>query len=68
MGESGTETGHAAARAMLDIFASAGATGFDVTWTTADGKPQRYEEGISLAELPAECLTCWTARPPSSAT
>jgi hypothetical protein len=36
---------------MLDAFASVGAVRFDVTWTTAQGKPRRYDEGVSLADL-----------------
>ena len=34
MTESGDQNGHTTAEAMLDIFASVGATRFDVTWTT----------------------------------
>jgi hypothetical protein len=33
----GSDNGHAAALAMLDAFASVGATHFDLTWTTAAG-------------------------------
>ena len=51
MGESGTENGHAAARAMLDIFASAGATRFDLTWTTCAGDKDAFRRDVSLSDL-----------------
>lgn len=51
MGEDSGSTAHSAARAMLDAFASVGAVRFDVTWTTAQGKPRRFDEGVSLADL-----------------
>ena len=59
-----TETGHAAARAMLDSFASVGATGFDVTWTTAPDRRNRFAASVSLAELaaPAHMLDAAAAR------
>lgn len=41
MGEDTDSTPHAAARAMLDTFASVGATRFGVTWTTSAGDPRR---------------------------
>ena len=37
MGEDSANTGHTEARAMIDTFASVGATHFDVTWTNAAG-------------------------------
>src|SRR6185436_228076 len=49
--EDGTNTAHSAARAMLDIFASVGATRFDVTWTTRNGQPRRFREAVRLADL-----------------
>jgi hypothetical protein len=51
MTEDGTTAGHSEARAMLDVFASVGATHFDVTWTNSAGDPRRYDEGVSVAEL-----------------
>ena len=36
---------------MLQAFASVGAGRFDVTWTTAQGQPRRYEEAVRLADL-----------------
>jgi hypothetical protein len=51
MAEDSANTAHSAARAMLDAFASVGATSFDVTWTTTQGKPRRFDEGVSLADL-----------------
>lgn len=41
MGETGTDTPLAAARRMLDIFASVGAQRFHVTWTNSAGHPRR---------------------------
>jgi hypothetical protein len=49
--EDGTNTAHDAARAMLDSFASVGATRFDVTWTNNAGQPKRFREGVRLADL-----------------
>jgi hypothetical protein len=51
MGESGTDNGHAAARAMLDIFASVGAARFDLTWTNRAGDKEYFRRGMSLAAL-----------------
>src|ERR1700730_1009830 len=51
MREDSDNTPHTAARAMLDAFASVGATRFDVTWTTSAGDPRRYDEGVSLVDL-----------------
>jgi hypothetical protein len=39
------------ARAMLEAFASVGATRFDVTWTNSAGDKQRFRGGRSLADL-----------------
>ena len=36
---------------MLDIFASVGATGFNVTWTNLQDQPRRSRKGISVAEI-----------------
>jgi hypothetical protein len=41
MGETGTDTPLAAARRMLDIFASVGAERFHVTWTDSAAHPRR---------------------------
>lgn len=41
MGETATDTPLAAARRMLDIFASVGAERFHVTWTNSGGSPRR---------------------------
>jgi RepB DNA-primase from phage plasmid len=41
MGETGANTPLAAARRMLDIFASVGAERFHVTWTNSAGQPRR---------------------------
>ena len=51
MGEGGANTGHSEARAMLDAFASVGATRFDVTWTNAAGDKERFRRDVSLADL-----------------
>ena len=42
---------HVEARRMLDLRASVGAAGVDVTWTTAAGLPRRYDENVSLADF-----------------
>src|SRR5262252_8785254 len=39
--EEQNESAYQAARAMLQAFASVGATRFDVTWTSGAGKPRR---------------------------
>jgi RepB DNA-primase from phage plasmid len=44
-------TGHHAALAMLDVFASVGATRFDVTWTTCIGDKVWFRRAMSIAEL-----------------
>jgi hypothetical protein len=49
--EDGSTTAHNAARRMLDTFASVGATGFNVTWTTIADQPRRSRKGMSLAEI-----------------
>jgi hypothetical protein len=51
MGESGANTGHDEARAMLDVFVSVGAARFDVTWTNAAGDKERFRRNVSPAEL-----------------
>jgi hypothetical protein len=51
MTESGDQNGHTAAQAMLDIFASVGATRFDVTWTTRAGDKEWFRRNMSLADL-----------------
>jgi hypothetical protein len=42
---------HGEARRMLDAFASVGATGFNVTWTSIADQPRRSRKGMSLAEI-----------------
>ena len=51
MGNDSDSTGHTEARAMIDIFASVGATRFEVTWTNANGDPRKYEKSVSLVDL-----------------
>jgi hypothetical protein len=43
--------GHGDARAMLDAFASVGATQFDVTWTTRSGDKAGFRRNVTLADL-----------------
>lgn len=51
MAEGGTGIGHDETRAMLDAFASVGATQFDVTWTTRGGAKDGFRRGVKLADL-----------------
>lgn len=51
MGETETTTAHSAAQAMLDTFASVGATRFDVTRTTRTGDKEWFRRSVSLADL-----------------
>jgi hypothetical protein len=52
MTEAGTETpNHSAAQAMLNSFASVGASHFDVTWTTRSGDKDWFRRNVPLAEL-----------------
>src|SRR5277367_4817204 len=51
MAENGADNGHNEARAMLDAFASVGATQFDVTWTTRGGAKDGFRRGVKLADL-----------------
>jgi len=51
MGDSGINAAHTEARTMLDIFASVGATRFDITVTTAAGDKQSFERSVSLSSL-----------------
>jgi hypothetical protein len=51
MENDGRAIGHSEAQAMLDAFASVGATGFDVTWTTRGGDKEWFRRGVSLADL-----------------
>jgi len=53
MGEDGANDGHDQARAMIDIFASVGATRFDVTWTSAAGEEEQFRRN---------CMTAYLAR------
>jgi hypothetical protein len=47
----GGNTGHREAQAMLDAFASVGATQFDLTLTTRSGAKESFRRGVKLAEL-----------------
>jgi RepB DNA-primase from phage plasmid len=51
MGDGGDRNEHATARAMLDTFASVGATRFDVTWTTRCGEKEWFRRSMTLADL-----------------
>jgi hypothetical protein len=51
MGNDGAGIGHEEAQAMLDAFASVGATHFDVTWTTRAGEKEWFRRNVSLADL-----------------
>jgi hypothetical protein len=51
MGEDGSGTGHSEAQAMLDAFASVGATRFDLTWTARTGGKEFFRRNVSRAEL-----------------
>ena len=51
MGDDSDSTGHLAAQAMLDSFASVGATRFDLTRTTRVGQKKSFRRNVSLAEL-----------------
>jgi hypothetical protein len=51
MGEDSAKTGHIEARAMIEAFASVGATRFDVTWTNPAGEKELFRRGVSLADL-----------------
>jgi RepB DNA-primase from phage plasmid len=51
MAEDSANTGHSAARAMLDTFSSVGASSFNVTWTNSAGQPRRSRKGMSLTEI-----------------
>ena len=42
---------HQDAQQMLDLFASVGATQFDVTWTTRAGDKELFRRNVALAEL-----------------
>ena len=51
MSDGSAKIGHIEAHAMLDAFASVGATRFDVTWTTRAGDKEWFRRGVSLADL-----------------
>jgi RepB DNA-primase from phage plasmid len=51
MGESGANTGYTEARAMIDAFASVGATRFDVTLTTRAGDKDWFRRDVTATEL-----------------
>ena len=51
MAEDGAGIGNSEAQAMLDAFASVGATQFDVTWTTRGGAKDGFRRGVRLADL-----------------
>jgi hypothetical protein len=42
---------HTDASAMLDLFASVGATHVEVTWTDAEGNKRRFRRHVAIAEL-----------------
>ena len=44
-------SGHEDGQRMLDLFASVGATQFDVTWTTCAGDKELFRRNVPLAEL-----------------
>jgi hypothetical protein len=46
-----SDNAHTAAQAMLDTFASVGATHFHVTWTTHAGEKEQFRRSMSHAEL-----------------
>jgi hypothetical protein len=51
MGDDNAGIGHSEAQAMLGVFASVGATCFDLTWTTRAGVKEFFRRSVSLAEL-----------------
>jgi RepB DNA-primase from phage plasmid len=51
MGEAETTAAHSEARRMINIFASVGATRFDLTTTTAAGDKDQFRRAVPLAEL-----------------
>src|SRR5271166_363468 len=51
MADAAAQIGHTEAQAMLDSFASVGATHFDLTWTTRAGEKEYFRRKVSLAEL-----------------
>jgi hypothetical protein len=51
MVEDNTNTGHTAARAMIDTFASVGATRFDITWTTYAGDKEWFRRGANFLQI-----------------
>jgi hypothetical protein len=51
MAEDSEQTHHGEARRMIETFASAGATHFDMTWTNAAGEKQQFRRSMDLAEL-----------------
>src|SRR5438477_5002023 len=50
MGEHDPSTAHAAAQAMLELFASVGTSRFEVTWTSIDEDKEKFQRKSS-AEL-----------------
>jgi hypothetical protein len=51
MTDTGSGTAHNHALAMLDAFASVGATHFDLTWTTRAGDKEFFRRDVTLADL-----------------
>jgi hypothetical protein len=51
--EDGTTTAQIEARRMLELFASVGATSFNMTWTNVQDQPRRSRKGMSFADLRA---------------
>ena len=67
MGEDSANTRHAAAQAMLDTFASVGATRFDVTWTTRAGDKEWFRRGVQPGRPPRTLPAMLDAAPPPAA-
>ena len=51
MAEDGADIGQKEAQAMLDAFASVGATQFDLTITSRSGAKESFRRGVKLADL-----------------
>jgi hypothetical protein len=50
----GESTAHQAGQRMLDLFASVGATHFDLTWTTSAGDKEMFRRNVGLADLKSQ--------------
>jgi RepB DNA-primase from phage plasmid len=51
MNDESAQVGHSEAQSMLDVFASVGATQFDVTWTTRAGEKEWFRRAMTYADL-----------------